>query len=160
MPQSRRHFLMALFTLAALPLVPATALADQGSGGGGSGGSGSGGSDGGGSGSGDSGGNGEGGDNDGDDGGDNGGDDKGKGGDDDKVDHNDARDAVKSGEAMSLRKAMKRAKEQTSGRIIDVSLARKSSKFIYVFTVVQPSGRIETLKMDAISGKFAGLLGF
>jgi hypothetical protein len=154
MPQSRRHFLMSLFALAALSLVPATAPADQGSGGGGSGNSGSGGSE-----SGDSGGNGGGGDNDGnDDSGGNKGKDDEK--DDDNVGHDDARDAVESGEAMSLRKAMRRAKDQTNGRIIDVSLARKGSRFIYVFTVVQPSGRIETLKMDALSGKFAGLLGF
>lgn len=77
-----------------------------------------------------------------------------------EIDQDDAREAVRTGSAMALRKAMKRAKDQTEGRIIDVKLERKSGKFIYVFTVVEPSGRIKRLKMDAVSGKFAGALGF
>jgi hypothetical protein len=145
MPLLRRNLFVALFTVLALALAPATGIADQGSGGGGS--------------SGDSGNSGSGGGNDDDNSDDN--DDGGDRDDDnDKIDHDGARDAVEAGKAMPLRKAMKRAKDQTDGRIIDVDLIRKNSRFIYVFTVVEQSGRIETLKMDAISGKFAGLFGF
>jgi hypothetical protein len=147
----RRDFLLRMMILAVLCGMPQIAVADKGSGGDGSSDSGSSGSDSSGSGS------------DEDDDGTSSDDDNsgsGKDDDDEKIDQDDARDAVKSGAAMPLRKAMKRAKEHSVGRIIDVSLMRKSSTFIYVFTVVKPSGEIEKLKMDAVSGRFSGLLGF
>jgi uncharacterized membrane protein YkoI len=165
MLQTRRHFLFVLVALTVFPLMPITAMADKGSRGGGSDDSGDDDSDNDDSGSDDSKGDDSGGDSGGDDNDDrdNKGDDN-KGKDDDKddneVNHDDARDAVKSGRVMSLRNAMKRAKDRSDGRIIDVNLIRKSSKYIYVFTIVEPSGRIGKLKMDAASGRFAGLFGF
>jgi hypothetical protein len=145
MPFSRRDFLVALSAFAVLCSVPQIAMADKGSGGSGSSGSGSSGS-------------GSGDDNEDNSGKDD--DNSGSENNDDKIDQDEARDAVESGEAMSLRKAMKRAKDHTDGRIIDVGLVRKSSKFIYVFTVVKPSGKIEKINMDAVSGRFSGLLGY
>jgi hypothetical protein len=144
MPILRRDFLFGVMAVTLLLLAPGMALADNGHGGSGSSGD---------TGSSESGDDGDSDDGDKEDKGDNKGDSK-------KVDLDDVRDAVKSGEAMSLKKALKRAKEHTDGRIIDVNLVRKSNKFVYVFTVVEASGRLERLNMDAVSGRFTGLLGF
>ncbi|MGL4404530.1 MAG: PepSY domain-containing protein [Notoacmeibacter sp.] len=157
MPYSRRNFILRLIILATLCGAADIALAESGSGSSGSGSSGSGSSGGDDS---------SGSDDDKDDSENNGsgkndndevGDDRNDGS---EIDQEDARKAIKSGEAMALRNAIKRARDHSKGRIIDVELTRSSGKFIYVFTVVETSGHIKRLKMDAVSGKFAGMLGF
>ncbi len=163
---TRREVLAMLLVLAAAGAWPRHALAKDGDSGGGGGNSGSGGgggdsdsdSDSDSGGGGDNSGSGGGGDDgDGEDDGD---------GDDDRGrnrrgrDEDDARKAVKDGKAISLREASRRVAKQYGGRIIDAKLKNASNGLYYEFRIVSGSGRVRKVSMDAVTGRFVGLLGF
>jgi hypothetical protein len=111
-----------------------------------------------------------------DDGGDddNGGDGGGSGGGSDDDDDNDgdddkdrddkreedARKAVRAGKAMPLKDALARLRKRDAGRVIDAKLTRQGQRLVYVFKVVSATGAVSTLRMDAESGRIAGIFGF
>ncbi len=134
-----------------------------------SGGSGSSGGSGGGSGSSGGSGGGGGGDDGGDDGGgddgdnDDDGDNSGKGGgkkDDNQLDSGKIRDAIKSGKAMSLAKAIDILQKQDTGRVIDVKMLTRGSALDYQFKVISDGGKVRTYAMDARTGRIRTGLGF
>lgn len=164
MDRRRFHFVM-LAVLTAGMAEPGLASegggGSSGSGGGGGGSSGSGGGEGG-----DGGDGGEGGDGDGDNSGPGGGDD----GDDDdnsgsgrrgrQRDEERAKELVKSGKAMPLRAAMDRVSKEHRGRVIDAKLKKSSGRLVYEFKVLSASGNVRKVRMDAVTGRFSGFLGF
>jgi hypothetical protein len=150
--------------LVALTLA-APAFAKDGDNGSGGGNSGSGSSGSGSSGSDDSGGDDSGGDDSGGDdsggsgsgGDDSGGDDSGgnsgsggnKGPGSGKRDQDVVRDAVKSGKAATLADLMAHLRKNYPGKILNVDLQRRDSKFVYRVKLLTKSGRLQTLKLNA-----------
>lgn len=159
----RRNFLLLLSVamLCAAPLLqaaPAYADDDDGGGGGGDGDN-----DGGNGGTGGTGGN----DDD---------DDSGSGGDDDKdsaspnaaspnadaredADHVEARDAVREGRILPLREILQRVDSMRAGRVLSVDLSLKSKTPVYVLKVENKEGGVQTLRLNAVTGRKLGPLG-
>lgn len=137
---SRRQLLLEL--LAGFFLVTSSnlAMAESGSGSGGSG-SGTSGSGSGGSGSSNSG---SGNNND-----DNQDDDFDQGDDDDQ---DEARSAVRNGDAAALRDILLEVKKKYSGDVVHVGLKRRSHRLIYMIKLIDPTGKMLLLRVDAKSG--------
>jgi hypothetical protein len=141
----RRKFLSFLLA-ACLALSGAPALADDGGGsdGGGSGSGGGGGSDGGNSGSGsDNSGHGNG-DDDSDDDDDNGGSSSSS--------QSRAREAVKAGNAASLRRILAQVKRDYPGEVVSVKLRGRDQNLTYAIKIVDTSNRLITLRVNARTG--------
>jgi Peptidase propeptide and YPEB domain len=137
---SRRRFCLEL--LASLWLVngSAMALADDGSGN-------------------DDGGNDDGG---GDDGGSGGGDhggSDGSKGDNDADDQEQARKAVMRGDAKALRDILTQVKKKYSGEIVHVSLKQRFDRFVYLIKLIDTSGKLLLLRVDAKSGAILAVRG-
>jgi hypothetical protein len=158
---TRRHLLLMLSCIAvSMSAVDGAAAKDGDSGGSGGGGD-SGGDDG------DNSGKGGGGD-DGDDG-----DKSGKSGDEDdddddnsgsgkggkQLDSDKIKDAVKSGKAMPLSKALNIVNRSKLGRVIDVKLVEKGNKLNYKFKVINSIGKVKSISMDAMTGRMPNFLG-
>lgn len=132
-------------------------------------GGGDGGDDGGGDDGGDDGGGDDGGNDSGDDGGhdnDGGGDDNGKGDDgkdgkDSKgdVDQDDALEAVKSGQIISLEKAFAIVNNKYDAKIIDVKLSKSFGRPVYGLKLRLNTGQIKSVRIDARTGKLVGFFG-
>jgi hypothetical protein len=114
------------------------ALADKGKGGGGGGGN-----------SGPGGG--------GDDGGDDDDDNSGPGGGDD--DQYDARDAVDGGKAKKLNVVLKSVRARFPGQVVDVKLRRSSGRLTYRVKVLEASGGLVTVMIDATTGRVLRVAG-
>ena len=153
---SRRKFIILLLAALSLPPAVENACAKDGGDGGsdnsgsGSSGSGSSGSDNSGSGS-DSSGSGE--------------DDSGNSGSGlrqsgEYLDQYEAREAVKSGNAMPLEEALKRLRVRYPGKVIAVSMGEAEARLCYWFKVKSGDGNVRKVVMDAKSGKIRGLFGF
>ena len=135
----RRHLLLLLIGLAALPST--AVLAEDG---------GDDGSDDGGDGSGDDSGE-ESSDDGGDDGSVDGGeDDDGESGSDD---HDSALRAVEDDGALSLEQFLPLFRRQLEGRVVDVSLTERRDTLLFVVTFIDPDGRVRRARFDARTGK-------
>ena len=150
---SRRTLLALIFGAGIAALVPASAFADGGSGSGSNSDSGGGSNSGSGS---DSGADDNGGDGDNDEDDENG--SSGSSGIEDR-DQDEARDAVRNGKAISLSRAMGLLKQQHDGRVIAVTLREKGNRLDYRFKVVDGSGKVVSVTMDARTGRIRRFLG-
>ena len=72
------------------------------------------------------------------------------------TDQDDALEAVRDGEIISLNKAIGIVRSRNPGKVIDVSLKRRSLSDIYSFKIKSSSGRITTVRMDARTGRIVG----
>ena len=98
-----------------------------------------------------------------DDGGDDGGDDDG--GDKDKnnpngLDQNEALRELKNGRIIPLKTALKIVDSRVSGKVIDVKLTRTLGRSQYRIKIRRDDGVITTIRLDAKTGNFVGVLGF
>ena len=138
---SRRRFCLELLVGLWLVTCSAMALADDGSGG-------------------DDGGNGDGG---GDDGGNDGGggghSGDGSKGDNDADDQEQARNAVMRGDATAFRDILTQVKKKYSGEIVHVSLKRRFDRFVYLIKLIDTSGKLLLLRVDAKSGAILAVHG-
>lgn len=105
----------------------------------------------------------------GDDSGDDGGHDDGKGddggsgtkgADDADSDQDDALEAVKSGQIMSLEKALAIVNKKYDAKVIDVKLSKTFGRAVYGLKLRLANGQIKSVRIDARTGKPVGLLGF
>jgi Peptidase propeptide and YPEB domain len=71
-----------------------------------------------------------------------------------------ARDAVKSGNAMPLEQALKKLSARYPGKVISVNLGELGPRLCYWFKVKSDDGNVRKIVMDAKTGKIRGLLGF
>jgi len=165
---NRRTFLLLMTSLAGTGVLAATTPAyakdgDGGKGGDGGGGDGGGGGDDGGGGGGD-----DGGGNSGHGGGDDkGGDDDGRDGDrgdddrdDDKNDDEDddrIRDAVKRGEAESLRNILPVVRRKYPGKVVRIRLTGVGRRRTYRIRVIDSSNQLFEVRVDAQSGRIMGI---
>jgi len=140
---SRRQLLLQLLTGVCLVVCSGLAQAESGSGSDGSGG----GNSGSGSGSGNSG-PGNNNDDDGDD------DDDGKDDDRDEV-----REAVRRGEATALRDILAKVKKKYAGEIVHVGLRKRSNRLVYTIKLIDRTGMLMLVRVDARNGTIIGEQG-
>ncbi len=76
-----------------------------------------------------------------------------------RIDPDKIRDAIVSGKAIPLSKAMSVLREATDDRVIDVRLISNGSNFDYRFKVISDRGKVKTIKMDAKTGRIGRFLG-
>lgn len=138
---SRRQLLLQLLTGVCLVVCSGLAQAESGSGSDGSGGENSG------SGSGNSG-PGNNNDDDGDD------DDDGKDDDRDEV-----REAVRRGEATALRDILAKVKKKYAGEIVHVGLRKRSNRLVYTIKLIDRTGMLMLVRVDARNGTIIGEQG-
>lgn len=74
-------------------------------------------------------------------------------------DQDKARDAVRNGDAISLSRAMGLLKQQHDGRVIAVTFREKGNRLDYRFKLVDGSGKVLSVTMDARTGRIRGFLG-
>lgn len=67
--------------------------------------------------------------------------------------HEDARRAVARGEALPLVDILAKVRRELGGEIVAVSFERKHDLWLYEFKVVEPSGRLVEVYVDAASGR-------
>lgn len=138
---SRRQLLLQLLTGVCLVACSGLAQAESGSGsdrsGGGNSGSGSGNS-----------GPGNNNDDDGDD------DDDGKDDDQDEV-----REAVRRGEATALRDILAKVKKKYAGEIVHVGLRKRSNRLVYTIKLIDRTGMLMLVRVDARNGTIIGEQG-
>ena len=67
--------------------------------------------------------------------------------------HDSARRAVERGEALPLIDILTKVRRDLGGEIVRVSFKRKQDLWIYEFKVVEPSGRLVEVYVDAASGR-------
>jgi hypothetical protein len=75
---------------------------------------------------------------------------------DDAIDQDDALKAVRGGEIIPLNEAIDIVKRRSPGKIIDVSLKRRSFSDVYSFKVKSSAGRVVTVRMNARTGAIMG----
>jgi uncharacterized membrane protein YkoI len=89
---------------------------------------------------------------------DSGSDDNSESGDDhenpdaDDGDHDDALRAVETDGALSLEDFLRHFRRQLKGRVVDVSLSRRSDTLIFLVTFVDPDNRVRRQKFNARTG--------
>lgn len=66
-------------------------------------------------------------------------------------DHEEARRAVQSGQALPLAEILQRLDDRLGGDIIEVEFEREDDRYVYEFTVITPSGRLLEIYVDALS---------
>jgi hypothetical protein len=76
------------------------------------------------------------------------------------LDQYQAREAVKSGNAMPLEDALKRLRARYPGKVIAVSMGEAELRLCYWFKVKSGDGNVRKIVMDAKTGAIRGLFGF
>ena len=71
-----------------------------------------------------------------------------------------AREEVKSGNAMPLEAALKKLRARFPGRVISVNLGEQGARLCYWFKVKSEDGNVRKVVMDAKTGAIRGLFGF
>lgn len=68
-------------------------------------------------------------------------------------DHDLAREAVRSGEALPLSEILSRIRPQLAGELVHVELEREDGRLVYEFRIIGGDGRLRKLHVDAASGR-------
>jgi uncharacterized membrane protein YkoI len=71
----------------------------------------------------------------------------------DQRDHELAREAVRSGQAMPLSEILSRIRLQLGGEVIHVELEREEGRYVYEFRVIGADGKLRKLHVDAATAK-------
>jgi uncharacterized membrane protein YkoI len=73
------------------------------------------------------------------------------------LDQFDAERAVRQGEAISLKSALRHVEDSYGGAVIGVKLRSTGRRLEYSFKIRTERGTVRTVRMDAKSGRFLGL---
>ena len=68
-------------------------------------------------------------------------------------DHDRARRAVESGEALPLFEILARVRAELGGEVVGVSFKRKRDRWMYEFKVIGPGGQLTEVYVDAASAE-------
>lgn len=68
-------------------------------------------------------------------------------------DHERARRALESGEALPLVEILRRVDGQLGGEVVEVEFERKRGRYVYEFKVITPAGRMREVYVDALSAE-------
>ena len=71
-----------------------------------------------------------------------------------------AREEVKSGNALPLEEALKKLRARYPGKVISVNLGEQGARLCYWFKVKSEDGNVRKVVMDAKTGAIRGLFGF
>lgn len=85
---------------------------------------------------------------------------RGKAGDDDDGDDDDqtrARDASRSGKVRKLRDILSAVRGEYDGEVLDVSLRRSGSAYVYRVKMIDARGRMFTVRVDAVNRRILGV---
>lgn len=77
---------------------------------------------------------------------------RGRGGD-----HDEARDAVETGRALSLRRILPLALHAVPGEVLEVELEREHGRLVYEIDILAHDGRVRTVILDASTGAVLGV---
>ena len=67
----------------------------------------------------------------------------------DKGDHERARDAVQSGQALALPELLERLQRTHPGQVLEIELERDDGRWVYEVKLLQPGGQVVKLAIDA-----------
>jgi uncharacterized membrane protein YkoI len=67
--------------------------------------------------------------------------------------HDSARRAVELGEALPLADILAKVRRDLGGEIVSISFEREHDLWVYEFKVLEPSGRLVEVYVDAASGR-------
>lgn len=73
--------------------------------------------------------------------------------DDDDDDHDEAREAVKRGDALPLEKILPVVKEAVPGKVLGLKIEHDDGRLVYEFKVLTPAGAYYEIEVDARTGK-------
>lgn len=68
-------------------------------------------------------------------------------------DHDRAREALERGEALPLADILARVRPELGGEVVGVSFEREGGRWIYEFKVIEPTGRMVEVKVDAATAR-------
>jgi uncharacterized membrane protein YkoI len=71
----------------------------------------------------------------------------------DRRDHDLARDAVRSGQALPLSEILSQVRPQLDGEIVHVEFEREDGRFLYEFRVIGGDGRLRRVHVDAATAR-------
>lgn len=71
---------------------------------------------------------------------------------DDDDDQDEARSAVMNGNATALRNILLEVKKKYPGDVVHVGLKRRSHRLVYMIKLIEPTGKMLLLRVDAKSG--------
>jgi uncharacterized membrane protein YkoI len=77
----------------------------------------------------------------------------------DDHDHDRARQALESGEILSLRTILERVERDHPGQIMEVELEREDGRWLYEIKLLRTGGALVKLKIDARNGALLGIKG-
>ncbi|HYN77064.1 MAG TPA: PepSY domain-containing protein [Lamprocystis sp. (in: g-proteobacteria)] len=72
---------------------------------------------------------------------------------DDDHSYDRARRANQRGEILDLAEIYRRAAAQVPGRVLEAELEKEHGRWVYELQILDPSGRLRELKLDARTGK-------
>jgi Predicted membrane protein len=67
----------------------------------------------------------------------------------DESDHERARDAVQSGQALALPVLLERLQRSHPGQVLEIELERDDGRWVYEVKLLQPGGQVVKLAIDA-----------
>lgn len=70
----------------------------------------------------------------------------------DRRDHERARAAVQSGQALPLATLLQQLQRSHPGEVLEVELERQGGRWVYELKLLQPGGRLLKLELDAATG--------
>jgi uncharacterized membrane protein YkoI len=73
--------------------------------------------------------------------------------DDDDSDHNRANRAVEEGHAQPLAELLNKVQARLGGEVIGLKLKRKNGRLVYKLKVVTPTGQLQEVSVDAMTGE-------
>jgi len=91
---------------------------------------------------------------------DGGNDDGGKSGKRKGLDQDDALRELKNGKIIPLKTALKIVDAKVGGKVIDIALTKTLGRSQYRIKIRRDNGTISTIRLDARTGSFVGMLGF
>lgn len=68
-------------------------------------------------------------------------------------DHLDARRLKQAGQILPLEAILKTVSRQYPGRVLEVELERESGGYIYEIEILDPSGEVWEVEIDAVNGR-------
>lgn len=72
---------------------------------------------------------------------------------DDAREHYEAREALRLGEIRPLEQIVEAVRRQIAGEIIEIEFERNDGRYVYELEIIEPSGRIVEIEVDAKSGE-------
>ena len=73
------------------------------------------------------------------------------------TDQDRARDAVRSGQARPLAAILPQIRDRFPGRMLDAQLVERGDRALYVVKILDPSGQVVEVTVDAASGAVRGV---